>query len=100
MSDIDKEVQVLTVIQKIEDFTKCLPQHVKKWPSDTHQMIISYMEVLDSYLDDREVVDSSLTPSGVPYCGCSECQVREVTVLATILTIQGVREGKVRLGDG
>ena len=39
------------------------------------------------------------TPSGYPYCGCDTCVTREMLFLVIALTMQGAKDGKVRITD-
>ena len=54
------------------------------------------LEVLDLFLDEG-LNEQPLTPSGIPYCGCTTCVVREVLTVLMIPLHDAFRDGLIEV---
>ena len=88
--------------RKIAEFRLAALEYDEDWGSSVQSTVEEVMWALDSSIDEEvdEPEDYLQSPSGYPYCGCPTCVLRETAYMVTILAAQGVKDGKVRLGDG
>ena len=70
------------------------------WAEEVEQGLDDYLVMLADYAmggldaDDEAAFE---TESGLPYCGCSTCEVREILAFVIPRVLQGQREGLVSL---
>jgi hypothetical protein len=72
----------------------------QEWAEHCERVVNDTIAELDAwffaYEDEEPEGEEPETPSGLPYDSCIECHDREVMVLMTMLTVEGLRLGHVR----
>ena len=75
-----------------------------KWAEILQSGTEEYIDSLNSWHvfgedkdeDGQDILEPS-TLSGIPYCGCDTCYIREVLSYATCKLLEGIRDGKIEM---
>lgn len=78
------------------DYDCCIAgvEYDSKWAMIVEQTLkMHLMNMAEIVMDDAD----HETPSGFPFCGCEECEVREILALLVPIIVQATNDGYVRM---
>jgi hypothetical protein len=73
----------------------------EEWGKEVQKQMVEVIEKLEEFAFNGEVdeegaeLEEPETPTGISYCGCQDCFVREVTYLAMQLALDGHAQGLI-----
>ena len=100
-ADLDAQARALATIDRIKTVSGLKLDFDSAWADDLQADLEDIMSILKwSIEDDGEETIQKLgynyeTPSGYPYCGCSDCVSRETLYFVAAVVTQGVADGKI-----
>ena len=69
------------------------------WDFQLHRDTIQMLHRLEESIDAEDETADAETLSGYPYCGCEDCQIREILTLAVPRIVAAYKQGLITDAD-